>query len=93
MGSVTGKGKKDRPKGKKDRPEGKKMTSATRTLRPYLAKEWHALAGSAVSTIAMSATDLASPWPLALASHQSDRYEAMASTTAIASTAAARIPR
>ena len=54
-------------KGRKGRPEAKQITSATRTLRPYLAKEWPALAGSAASTIAMSATDLASPWPLALA--------------------------
>ena len=41
--------------------------SATRTLWPFFAKQWPALAGSAASTVAMSVADLAQPWPLALA--------------------------
>jgi ATP-binding cassette subfamily B protein/subfamily B ATP-binding cassette protein MsbA len=43
------------------------MNSANRMLRPYIQKEWPALLGSTGSTILMSAADLASPWPLALA--------------------------
>jgi ATP-binding cassette subfamily B protein len=39
----------------------------TRLLRPYLVRHWHALAGAGISTVALSAATLASPWPLKLA--------------------------
>jgi ATP-binding cassette subfamily B protein/subfamily B ATP-binding cassette protein MsbA len=39
----------------------------SRLLRPFLARHWGALAGAAVSTVALSAATLAAPWPLKLA--------------------------
>ena len=42
------------------------MSPAARALRPYVAREWRALAGAGVATAALTAADLAKPWPLAL---------------------------
>jgi ATP-binding cassette subfamily B protein len=43
------------------------MSPAARVLRPYVARQWRALAGAGGSTAVLTAADLAKPWPLALA--------------------------
>ena len=35
-------------------------------LRPHILRRWKALAGAAAATVALTAADLAKPWPLAL---------------------------
>ncbi|MEA2320057.1 MAG: ATP-binding cassette, subfamily bacterial, partial [Solirubrobacteraceae bacterium] len=42
------------------------MTAAGRMLRPHVVRRWRALAGAAAATAALTAADLAKPWPLAL---------------------------
>ncbi|MEA2133280.1 MAG: ATP-binding cassette, subfamily bacterial [Solirubrobacteraceae bacterium] len=42
------------------------MTSAGRMLRPHVVRRWKALAGAGGATAALTAADLAKPWPLAL---------------------------
>ena len=42
------------------------MTAAGRMLRPHVVRRWRALAGAAGATVALTAADLAKPWPLAL---------------------------
>jgi ATP-binding cassette, subfamily B, bacterial len=42
------------------------VTAAGRMLRPHVVRRWRALAGAAAATVAMTAADLAKPWPLAL---------------------------
>ncbi len=42
------------------------MSPAARTLRPYVARQWRALAGAGAGTIVITAAELAKPWPLAL---------------------------
>ena len=42
------------------------MSPAARALRPFVAREWRALAGAGGATAALTAADLAKPWPLAL---------------------------
>jgi ATP-binding cassette subfamily B protein len=42
------------------------MTPAGRMLRPHVVRRWRALAGAAGATVALTAADLAKPWPLAL---------------------------
>ena len=42
------------------------MTSAGRMLRPHVVRRWRALAGAGGATVALTAADLAKPWPLAL---------------------------
>ena len=42
------------------------MTPAGRMLRPHVARRWKALAGAGGATVALTAADLAKPWPLAL---------------------------
>jgi ATP-binding cassette subfamily B protein len=42
------------------------VTPAGRMLRPHVLRRWKALAGAAGATVALSAADLAKPWPLAL---------------------------
>ena len=42
------------------------MSPAARALRPYVARQWRALAGAGGATVALTAADLAKPWPLAL---------------------------
>ena len=42
------------------------MSPAARALRPYVTREWRALAGAGGATGALTAADLAKPWPLAL---------------------------
>ena len=42
------------------------MSPAARALRPYVTREWRALAGAGGATAALTAADLAKPWPLAL---------------------------
>ena len=42
------------------------MTPAGRMLRPYMARQWRALAGAGGATAVLTAADLAKPWPLAL---------------------------
>ncbi len=42
------------------------MSPGTRILRPYVARQWKALAGAGGATGVLTAADLAKPWPLAL---------------------------
>jgi ABC-type multidrug transport system fused ATPase/permease subunit len=42
------------------------MSPATRVLRPYVVRQWRALAGAGAGTVVLTAADLAKPWPLAL---------------------------
>ena len=42
------------------------MSPAARSLRPYLARQWKALAGAGGATGVLTAADLAKPWPLAI---------------------------
>ena len=42
------------------------MTPAGRMLRPHVVRRWKALAGAGGATVALTAADLAKPWPLAL---------------------------
>jgi ABC-type multidrug transport system fused ATPase/permease subunit len=42
------------------------MSPAARALRPFVARQWRALAGAGGATAALTAADLAKPWPLAL---------------------------
>jgi ATP-binding cassette, subfamily B, bacterial len=37
-----------------------------RVLRPYFARQWRALTGAGAATVALTAAELAKPWPLAL---------------------------
>jgi ATP-binding cassette, subfamily B, bacterial len=41
-------------------------TRPARMLRPYFARQWRALTGAGGATIALTAAELAKPWPLAL---------------------------
>ncbi|MDQ1669807.1 MAG: ATP-binding cassette, subfamily bacterial, partial [Actinomycetota bacterium] len=45
-------------------------TASTRLLKTYVARHWRALAGAAASTVALTAAELAAPWPLKLAIDQ-----------------------
>jgi ATP-binding cassette, subfamily B, bacterial len=45
-------------------------TGSGRLLKTYVARHWGALAGAAASTIALTAAELAAPWPLKLALDQ-----------------------
>ncbi|HEX5620665.1 MAG TPA: ABC transporter transmembrane domain-containing protein [Solirubrobacteraceae bacterium] len=42
------------------------MSPAARILRPYITRQWKALAGAGGSTVLLTLADLAKPWPLAL---------------------------
>ena len=42
------------------------MSPAARALRPYIQRQWKALAGAGGATGVLTAADLAKPWPLAL---------------------------
>ena len=42
------------------------MSPAARMLLPHVLRRWKALAGAAGATVALTAADLAKPWPLAL---------------------------
>ena len=42
------------------------MSPAGRVLRPYIQRQWKALAGAGGATAVLTAADLAKPWPLAL---------------------------
>ena len=42
------------------------MSPAARALRPYVLRQWKALAGAGGATVVLTAADLAKPWPLAL---------------------------
>ena len=42
------------------------MSAPARMLRPYFARQWRALTGAAGATVALTAAELAKPWPLAL---------------------------
>ena len=42
------------------------MSPAARALRPYVQRQWKALAGAGGATGVLTAADLAKPWPLAL---------------------------
>ena len=42
------------------------MSPAGRMLRPYVTRQWRALAGAGGATAVLTAADLAKPWPLAL---------------------------
>jgi ABC-type multidrug transport system fused ATPase/permease subunit len=42
------------------------MTRSLRLLGPFLRKHWSALGGAAASTVAVTAAELAQPWPLKL---------------------------
>ena len=42
------------------------MSPAARVLRPYVVRQWRALAGAGGATVVMTIADLAKPWPLAL---------------------------
>jgi ATP-binding cassette subfamily B protein len=42
------------------------MTPAARALQPYIRRQWKALAGASAATGALTAADLAKPWPLAI---------------------------
>jgi ATP-binding cassette subfamily B protein/subfamily B ATP-binding cassette protein MsbA len=42
------------------------VNATARTLRPYIARQWKALAGAGGATGVLTAADLAKPWPLAL---------------------------
>jgi hypothetical protein len=42
------------------------MSPAARTLRPYITRQWKALAGAGGGTVVLTLADLAKPWPLAL---------------------------
>jgi ATP-binding cassette, subfamily B, bacterial len=42
------------------------MSPAARILRPYIARQWRALAGAGGSSVVLTLADLAKPWPLAL---------------------------
>jgi ATP-binding cassette subfamily B protein len=42
------------------------MSPAARVLRPYVVRQWKALAGAGGATVVMTAAELAKPWPLAL---------------------------
>ena len=42
------------------------MSPAAQALRPFVARQWRALAGAGGATAALTAADLAKPWPLAL---------------------------
>ena len=42
------------------------MTPAGRMLRPHVARRWRTLAGAGAATVALTAAELAKPWPLAL---------------------------
>jgi ATP-binding cassette, subfamily B, bacterial len=42
------------------------VNATTRTLRPYVQRQWRALAGAGGATGVLTAADLAKPWPLAL---------------------------
>ena len=43
-----------------------RLSPAARMLRPHILRRWKALAGAAGATVALTAADLAKPWPLAL---------------------------
>ena len=43
-----------------------RMSPAAQALRPFVARQWRALAGAGGATAALTAADLAKPWPLAL---------------------------
>src|SRR5205823_4892477 len=48
-------------------PRGSRpMTRSLRLLGPFLRKHWSALGGAAASTVAVTAAELAQPWPLKL---------------------------
>jgi ATP-binding cassette, subfamily B, bacterial len=42
------------------------VSPAARTLRPYITRQWKALAGAGGGTVVLTLADLAKPWPLAL---------------------------
>ncbi len=42
------------------------MSSGSRALRPYVLRQWRALAGAGAGTAVVAAAELAKPWPLAL---------------------------
>ena len=42
------------------------MSAPARMLRPYFARQWRALTGAGGATVALTAAELAKPWPLAL---------------------------
>jgi ATP-binding cassette, subfamily B, bacterial len=42
------------------------MSPSSRVLRPYFARQWRALTGAGAATVALTAAELAKPWPLAL---------------------------
>ena len=42
------------------------MSPAARALRPFVVRQWKALAEAGGATVALTAADLAKPWPLAL---------------------------
>jgi ATP-binding cassette subfamily B protein len=42
------------------------MSPGVRALKPYVARQWRALAGAGAATAVLTAADLAKPWPLAL---------------------------
>ena len=45
---------------------GEPVSPAARALRPYVQRQWKALAGAGGATGVLTAADLAKPWPLAL---------------------------
>ncbi len=47
-------------------PRGRAGGGMNARLRPYVVRQWKALAGAAGSTVVLTAADLAKPWPLAL---------------------------
>ncbi|HEY3019060.1 MAG TPA: ABC transporter ATP-binding protein, partial [Solirubrobacteraceae bacterium] len=42
------------------------MTATARHMRPFLGKEWPALAGATLMTVLLTAAELAKPWPMKL---------------------------
>ena len=42
------------------------MRPGARAIRPYVVRQWKALAGAGGATVVLTAADLAKPWPLAL---------------------------
>jgi ABC-type multidrug transport system fused ATPase/permease subunit len=42
------------------------MSPGARAIRPYVVRQWKALAGAGGATVVLTAADLAKPWPLAL---------------------------
>ena len=43
-----------------------RTSSTARTLRPFLAGHWRALAGAAIASVFVALAELAKPWPIAL---------------------------